>query len=319
MRELLKSLMNKKQVLSAYILLTMSALFWAGNFVVGRIVHTEFPPFTLAFFRWLLVIIILLPMLYTDLMESLPEIRKHIISLLILSILCITINSSFVYLGLNFTTVLNTSLIYATVPVLITLMSFFLLGDSLSQCEIFGALISFLGAIFILLGGDPRTIFKIHYQFGDFFILIAAVSWALFSVIYKKVAIQMSPLLFLLVIALLGDILLLPCVFVEKYMGHNVHYSLLSIGGVLYASIFSSLLAMTCWNIGVSVVGASIAANFFNLLPFFGSILSVLFLGESIRMYHLFGGFFVLLGVFLAVGEERIKFVFSRKKILRSA
>lgn len=306
--------MNKQKLSSAYILLILSALFWSGNFVIGRIVHTEVPPFTLAFYRWLLVIIILLPVNYSNMIENFAEIKKHFISLLVLSILGITINSSFVYLGLNFTTVLNTSLIYATVPVLMILLSFFLLGDSLSQYKIFGAVLSFLGVIVILLKGNLYNISEIHYQFGDFFILIAAISWALFSVIYKKITIKIPPFLFLLVTAIIGDIVLLPCAVIEQYMGHLVHYNLLSLSSVLYASLFSSVLAITSWNIGVRMVGPGIAAHFFNLLPVFGSILSILFLGEAIHLYHLFGGSFVLLGVLLATMETRVKSILMPKE-----
>lgn len=285
---------------------------------MGRIVHTEIPPFTLAFFRWMLVIIILLPLNYSNMTKNFPEIRKHFISLLVLSILGITINSSFVYLGLNFTTVLNTSLIYATVPVLIILLSFILLGDSLSQYKIFGMLLSFIGAIFIISNGNLRTISKIHYQLGDFFILIAVISWAFFSVIYKKMTIKISPFLFLLVTAIIGDIFLLPCMLLEQYIGHIAHYNFLILSGVLYASLFASVLAITYWNIGVRVAGPSVAAHFFNLLPLFGSILSMLFLGETMHWYQLFGGFFILLGVLLAAGEASVKSILYKIRYYKS-
>lgn len=297
--------MNKQKLLSAYFLLILAALFWSGNFVVGRVVHSDIPPFTFAFCRWMLVILLLLPFNYSTMTKNIPMIRKNIVGLLVLSMLGIAINSSFVYLGLNFTTVLNTSLIYATVPVLIMLMSFILLGESLSQKKLFGMLLSFFGAIFILSSGDLLTISAIHYQLGDFFILIAVISWALFSVIYKKMSIEISPFVFLLVTAIIGNVFLLPCMLLEQYMGHIAHYNLLSLSGVLYASLFASVLAITYWNIGVRVAGPSVAAHFFNLLPMFGSILSILILGETMHWYHFVGGFFILLGVLLAALEGR--------------
>jgi drug/metabolite transporter (DMT)-like permease len=291
--------MHKQKNVLAYGFLTIAALFWAGNLVVGRMIHSEIPPFTLAFYRWLLVIVILLPLLFSKMLTNLTEIKKHFISLVILSFLAIVINSSFVYLGLRFTTVLNASLIFATIPLLTMVLSFLLLGDLMSHYKIVGALFSFLGAIIIILNGVPGTLLKIHYQYQDLFILIAVTAWVLFSILYKKITIPLSPLLFLLVIAILGDLMLLPCMLIEKYMGYSIHYSLMSLSGIFYAALFSSVLAITFWNIGIETVGPGVASRFFNLLPFFSVLLSVIFLGETIHTYHLLGGSFVLLDILL--------------------
>ncbi len=296
--------MSKIKPFSAYIFLILAPLFWSGNFVMGRFMHSEIPPFSLAFFRWFLVILILMPGNYSNLRRNWPEIKKNFVKITILSILSIVIYTSFVYLGLHDTTVLSASLINATVPVLMVLLSFFLISDSLSIHKLFGISLSVLGVVFIITKGDLSAITKIHYNLGDLVILFAAGSWALFSVLYKKMELKLTPFLFLLVTAIIGDLILLPCAIVEHQMGYLTQYGWLSFGSVLYASLFSSVLAFTFWNIGVREAGPGIAAYFFNLLPVFGSVLAILFLGENVHLYHLYGCLFVFSGILLATKKQ---------------
>ncbi len=292
--------MRNIKSLSAYLCLLLAPLFWSGNFVMGRFMHSEIPPFTLAWFRWFLVVLILLPANYTQLRNSWLEIKKNAGIITLLSLLSVVIYTSFVYLGLHDTTVLSASLINATVPVLMVLLSAYFIGEALSLQKMLGILLSILGVVFIITKGDISAVTSLHYHAGDLVILFAAASWALFSVLYKKSELTLSPFLFLFVTAIIGDIILLPCALIEYQMGHVAQYTWLSFGSVVYASLFSSVLAFTFWSIGVREVGPGIAAYFFNLLPVFGSVLAILFLGESVHLYHFIGCLSVFLGIFLA-------------------
>lgn len=299
--------MCQKKNLFAYFLLIIATLLWAGNFIVGKMAYTAIPPFTLAFYRWLLVIIILFPICGHNIVENFKKIKTNILSLVMLSLLGIVTNASFVYMGLAFTTVINTSFIYASVPVLIIAFSYLLLGERILLYKMFGIVLSIVGVGAILLKGNIQTLYSIHYQVGDLFILMAALSWAMFSVIYKKVDLNIPPFLFLLIVAIIGDVLLLPCMLLESCTGHYAHYSIFTFASVLYTALFSSVLAITFWNIALAMIGPSMAAHFFNLISIFGAALSILFLGERLQTYHLFGGGLILLGILFATMNIRVR------------
>ncbi|MDF2530252.1 MAG: protein of unknown function transrane [Gammaproteobacteria bacterium] len=283
----------------ALFLLAFSPLMWSGNFIVGRTMHAEVPPFALGFYRWILVVIILLPFVIKSLPSFWSEIKQHWFGLTCLSVLSIVINSPVFYLGLHFTTVINASLVYSTVPALILLLSAFLLKDSLTGLKLLAICISMLGIVIIMTQGHPAILLKLQFDRGDLFILMAALSWALFSVYLKVFKTNLPPLLFLFVTSVIGSILLFPCYVIEHAMGYHSVFNLQTGMGLFYASAFSSVLGYTAWNLGIAKKGPATAGYFFNLLPVYSTILAVIFLGEQLHVYHIFGISFVLLGILL--------------------
>ncbi len=109
----------------AYLMLTLCAFFWSGNFIVGKFATLyEVPPLTLNFFRWLIVWIILIPFTFRDILKNIKVIKKNFYSILLMSITSISVFNSVVYYSLNFTQVLNGALMISTIPVLIIFISF---------------------------------------------------------------------------------------------------------------------------------------------------------------------------------------------------
>ena len=104
---------------SPYLLLVLTTLFWSGNFVLGRGVHTVFTPFTLSFWRWAVALAILLPFVWTSLCGQAPLLRRHWAILLLLSILGVVNFNTFVYIGLQTTTATNAVIMLSITPVLI--------------------------------------------------------------------------------------------------------------------------------------------------------------------------------------------------------
>ena len=108
------------QNIKAYVFLILCTLFWAGNFIVGKVATLfEIPPFTLNFYRWLIAFLILFPFTYKKIFEGFEEIKNKIVPLSIMGFTSITIFNSVVYYSLNFTQVLNGVLMISTIPVLI--------------------------------------------------------------------------------------------------------------------------------------------------------------------------------------------------------
>ena len=105
--------------LKAYLMLTLCAFFWSGNFIVGKFATLyEVPPLTLNFFRWLIAWIILIPFTLRDILKNIDVIKKNFYPILLMSITSISVFNSVVYYSLNFTQVLNGALMISTTPVL---------------------------------------------------------------------------------------------------------------------------------------------------------------------------------------------------------
>ena len=288
----------------AYLLLILAPMFWAGNFVIGRFIHGSIPPFTLAFFRWLVVIMILLPLEFTALKKHMLQIRQHFFSLVILSLLSVVVYNGFIYWGLHNTTAVNASLVNAAVPLLILIFASTMLGETISIKKILGMALSFIGVVYVITQGHISTLWQLGLSSGDFIIFIAVIAWALFSVLTKKMQLSVPPFLFLLITAIMGDIMLFPCFLWEHYHSYPVQYNGSTFFSIMYAAVFSSIAACSFWNIGIRKVGPATSAYFFNLLPIFSSVLAIVFLGEKIHVYHITGFIIVVSGIWLATGKR---------------
>lgn len=293
--------MNKSKPEWAFILLMIAPFFWGGNFVLGRLLHNDIPPFTYAFYRWLVVIVILFPFVYKSLLEHKTVIKKNGLALIGLSFLSISVYNSFVYWGFHYTTVINAGMLNATVPICIMIISGFSGLEKLTGIKIIAAMIAFFGAFLIIARGEPITMMQqFTFNRGDLIILGAALAWSIFSVWYKQLKFKLPAFLFLFITAFIGDILILPVYCWEIYQGYTFNINWHTSAAILYAGTFSSIIAFTCWNKGVEKLGAVNAGYFFNLLPVFSAGLAIIVLGEAVHFYHVIGILLVFSGILLS-------------------
>src|SRR5580704_8886095 len=138
-----------------FMLLTFAALLWAGNFVIGRAINGSIPPVSLAFWRWLIVLMILVPF-------GLPSLRDHIgvclrdwRVLLTLGILGVGAYNTILYHALRHTTALNAALLLSITPMVIISLSWMFLRQRVTKTQVVGALVSFVGALTVISKGDP--------------------------------------------------------------------------------------------------------------------------------------------------------------------
>lgn len=285
----------------AFILLAIAPLFWSGNFVLGRLLHNDIPPFTFAFYRWLIVIILLFPFVYKSLFQYKSMILENFFPLLGLSFLSISVYNSFLYWGLHYTTVINAGMLNATVPICIMIISGLCRVEKVTKIKTIAATIAFIGAFLIISRGNPlEMILGYAFNLGDLIIIGSALSWSVFSVWYKQLKFKLPPFLFLFITAFLGDLLILPIYGYEIYQGNYFNFNLKTGIAIFYAGTFSSIVAFTCWNKGVVKLGVVNAGYFFNLLPVFSASLAVIFLKESMNLYHVVGILLVFFGILLS-------------------
>jgi len=282
-----------------YLLLSLSSLFWAGNIVLGRFIAADFPPMALSFLRWAFACLIVLPFAWPHLQTEWPVIRKHLPILTLLTLTGLAGYNAIAYLGLRYTEALNALLIQSSGPLIVALWSFVLLGIRLTWPQTIGIGISLLGVLTILSRGDPVALTSIHLNKGDLIFTTALIIFGLYSVLaVKRPAIH--PLTFMGFTSGYATVLLIPAVIAEAASGHTPSLSVNNALTLGYVAIFPSILAYLFFNRGVELIGANRAAPFFHLIPVFGSVLAIAFLGERPQLFHVAGYALVLTGVVIA-------------------
>ncbi|MEH6823195.1 MAG: DMT family transporter [Motiliproteus sp.] len=283
-----------------HLLLVLTTLFWAGNFVVARAMHLSLPPLSLSFWRWLLALVVLLPWVAPRLYAERALLLKHWKILLLLSVLGVVNFNTFIYLGLQYTTATNATLLQSIVPSVVMLLAVLFLGQAINRLQAAGLALSLLGVVCIVLRGDLTQLLQLQLNRGDLWVLTGMFSWSLYTVAlnWRPVALTKTALLGSTV--LVGCLVLLPFYLWELGQGLRIALVADNLMVLGYVAVFPSVLAYFFWNYGVAKLGAPSAGLFIYLMPVFGTLLSMLFLGEQPELFHLYGFALVLTGMLLA-------------------
>ena len=282
-----------------YILLTLAVLFWAGNFILGRAFHNDIPPIALAFWRWAIASLLIIGPAFRHLRRDWPEILRHWPAVLLLSAIGIAAFNTLAYSGLQYTQAINAFLIQSLMPVMIVIFSFFIFGEKVRSIQAVGILVSLCGAASIISRGQINVLFDLQFNRGDMMVLAAILCYAGYSVMLRKRP-QVHPLSFIAVTFWLGTIMLLPLYLWEHLTVRSLHPDTPTLLVICYVAIFPSIISYLCFNRGVELVGANRAGLFIHLMPVFGSLMAIIFLGENFLWYHAAGIGLIATGICLA-------------------
>jgi len=290
---------------SPYLLLVLTTLFWSGNFVLGRAVHTVFTPFTLSFWRWAVALLILLPFVWTSLRQQGSLLRRHWPVLLLLSVLGVVNFNTCVYIGLHTTTATNAVIMLSITPVLIVALSFLLLRQTVTGWQALGIALSLSGVLVIVGRGDVGSLLGWQVNSGDLWILAAVFSWALYSVCLRWRPAELEPLNFQAATMIIGVVILMPLYGWDLAQDRVFTLNTAAVVSILYLALFPSILAYIFWNRAVAELGANRTGQFLHLMPAFGAVLAMIFLGERLYAFHAAGIALIALGIWLATGYGR--------------
>ena len=279
--------------------MVLAQLFWSGNFIVGRAVHDVIPPVALAFWRWTGGLIIVLPFSLRHLSRDLPTLIRHWPIILALSASGIAAFNTCIYLGLQATTAINALLMQSTMPLIILLCCYVLYRDRPSRMQTLGVVLSLGGVIAIVTRGNALSLLAMPLNRGDLWIFGAVLSYALYSALLRQRPF-VHPLSLLVVTFAIGAAMIAPFYAWEAAEGMLWQLDLTTGSAVAYVAFFPSVVAYFTYNRGVELIGANRAGQFMHLMPFFGSILAILLLGESFRLFHAVGAALILGGLTLA-------------------
>jgi drug/metabolite transporter (DMT)-like permease len=289
----------------AYVLLTLAPLFWAGNFVIGRALRSDFAPIGLNFGRWLVALIILLPLSYGQVRRAWPVIRAEWKLIVLLGLLGVAAFNTLVYTALNDTQALNASLFTSTVPIVIAVASWLLFRDTLTPFQVVGIGVSLVGVVVMITRGDLAALLRLQFNPGDLWMLLAVPVWGIYSALLKRRPAELPQLALLTATVVVGLVAMVPLVVWQASQGALMQPTLVNLLGLLYVGIFASVLAFLCWNSGLITLGPNRGGTFIHLIPIFGALLSILFLGEQIAAYHLVGAALVFAGIALTNVRRR--------------
>src|SRR5438477_11630551 len=282
-----------------YLLLSITALCWAGNAIVGRLAAGHIPPVTLSFLRWSFAFQLILPFAWKHMVHDWSAIRSWLGIMIVLSITGIGAFNTLQYWALEHTQALNTLLLQSAAPLVVAVWSLILLGVRLTLAQAFGVLLSLIGVLVILLHGDVTALSKIDFNEGDLIFLVALVIFALYSVLSLKRP-DIHPLSFVAFTFGCGAACLIPLFIWELFARPVMELNGANLLTLFYVAVFPSTLAYLCFNRGVALIGANRAAPFFHLVPVFGTVMSIVFLGEHPQLLQFIGFSLVLTGVFVA-------------------
>ena len=287
----------------AYALLTFTTFLWAVGVVIARGVHEEIPLIGLSFWRWSAAAVMILPFVWKELGVKLDLVRAHL-GILVIQGMLIVGSGSLLFYSLNYTTAINATLVNAAQPVFTVLLAWIILNDRLNGYQITGILSAFTGVGIMVSRADWNVISDLAFNTGDFLVILAICGYALYAINIRSLPRELGTFPALFVILVSGSIFLLPFYLAETVYLKPVTVSLKLIGIVMVLALLVSILSISMWNKANSIVGPGRAAIFVNLMPVYGSILAILFLGEALHLYHVTGALLVCAGIFLVVKKQ---------------
>lgn len=275
-----------------------AASIWGGMYVVSKVVLEIIPPFTLVTLRLILGALTLAIIL---LVKGFPNLSGiEILRELGVGFIGYGVSLSFQFLGTKLSTAANGSLVTSATPAFVLLFAWLLLRERITARRLIALFLATLGVIAVI---DPRTAQLDPELFlGNLFLIGAAITWALYSVLVRKVTQNIDVILFSLFAFLGGLPVTLPAGAWESSTVGVGEITLGVVGGVLFLGIISTALAMVLWNTAFAYLEASLASLTFFAQPVVGTFLGWLFLNEKITPLFLLGG--ALIGVGLIVSSR---------------
>ena len=279
----------------------MAALFWSGNFIVGKFATLfEIPPLTLNVLRWISVWIILIPFTYKEILNNFAYIKKNIFIIGLMGVLTISTFNSVVYFALNYTQVINAVLVLAAIPAATIVISSLMKVDNTNYFQIFGLVLSIFGIGFIMSYGEVERIISLNFNKGDLWMLVCVLSWSLFSTLLKKYNFKFSQFTLLHLMVSIGMFFLIPQYFYEVSIGREVNFNKAFILILFYVVVFPAIAAYYCWQKGVAILGPNKATMFIQLMPLFSVSMAIVIFDETFALYHFAGAVFIISGIYLS-------------------
>ena len=291
---------NKKNNFLAFSLLFIQPIFMASNLIVARGGVEYVPPISLAFWRWAVVVLILLPFTYSLLINNFKIIKKEYKKLFFLGAMGCGVCGAFPFLAGETTTVTNMGIIYTSSPIFIILISAIFFNEKINLIKIIGLVSCLIGVFAIIIKGDLNLLLNLNFTIGDLWMLAAAIGWALYSIylFYWKSELPLFQRFTL--VAFFGAISLLPFYIIEEAVVQKTSFNLQFFLWVVFAAISPGIIAFTLYTQAQKKLGASLTGFTLYVFTIYAAIYGFIFFDEKLETFHYIGTVLVFIGVYLA-------------------
>lgn len=291
-----------KQTLWGSLCLSLAAAIWGGVYVVSKAVMDFIPPFTLLIIRFAISLLILGAIVIAR-REYVQ--RKDLPLMMLIGFVGVTVSIGAQFLGTNLSSAHMGAIITSASPAFIAVFAVWLLKERLHRFQIIGIALATLGVLVVV--GLPDAESGDHSFLGNLILLIAAVSWGLYTVLCKRATLTYSSLAVTAYISFFGLIFSSPLMIWElaRKPVEWLSFSWEIWAGVLYVGVISTTVAFYLWNKGFEIVQAGSGAVFFFFQPVVGALLGWLLLGEHLSVSFFIGAVCILLGVGLSNQSQK--------------
>jgi drug/metabolite transporter (DMT)-like permease len=287
-----------------FLLLFIQPIFMASNLVVARGGVEFVPPISLAFWRWTIVFIILLPFTYFSLKKNFKIIQKEYKKLFFLGAMGCGVCGAFPFLAGQTTTVANMGIIYTSSPIFIILISALFFSEKITLTKVIGLIACLIGVFAIIIKGDLELLINLRFTIGDLWMLAAAIGWALYSIylFYWKTELEIFQRFTL--IALFGAISLLPFYIAEELYFQKTVFNNEFLFWTIFAAISPGIIAFTLYTVAQKKLGASLTGFTLYIFTVYAAIYGYILFDEQLESYHYLGTVLVFFGVYLAKKKD---------------
>jgi drug/metabolite transporter (DMT)-like permease len=284
---------------NAFLVLALASLCWSGNHIMGRAIAGHVPPVAIATLRWLLAAAVLWPFVRHQVARDWPLVREKPGIIVLLALIGGALFGTLQFVGLQYTSALNVSVMNSLTPVLIVLASAVMFGDRIGRLQAVGIGVSLLGVFVIITRLDPAVVSALAFNRGDLIILLNQGLWAVYAV-----CLRLRPpihwMSFMFWFSLISGVSMLPFFALEATTGYVLQPTLLTFAAIAFVTLFSTIGGFALWTRGVELIGPNRAGVFLHLIPVYSALLAGALLGEPLMAYHVLGFALILAGVWLA-------------------
>jgi drug/metabolite transporter (DMT)-like permease len=279
----------------------LATLIWSGNFIIARGVIKDIPPVTLGFYRWLTATIIIAPFAWKYFVAEIKVIRERFWFFLLAAVTGVSMFNTFVYIAGHYSSAINMAILgTCSSPIMSVILARIFIKERIPPLRIAGMIVCIIGILLLLSKGHLENLLSFKFTIGDWWILAAALSFAIYNTTVKKKPQSIHPVNFLFTIFLLGTIILLPFYLVELNKEGGIAIDAANFSTIIYLGLGTSVICFYIWNKSIAALGSGRTALFGNLIPVFSSIEAVFFLGEKITFIHIISFILVVAGLVIA-------------------
>ena len=302
---------NPNSQWKGWLLALAATILWSGNFVIARGLADLVPPITLAFFRWLLAVVVLFPFAARKVWQDRYIISKHSQYLAITGMIGIAIYGTLIYIAGQTTEAMNLSLIAISAPVYILFFSRIFFGQVLTANRLAGTVITMSGIVFLLTDGRLEALSLMTFAIGDLWMTLAAILWACYTLLIKVKPEEISQATFQLSTFTFGLLMLFPAYLWEASVMEPVIWSQEIYLALFYAGVLSSLVAFSCWSLAVAEIGPARSGFVYYLVPLFSGLAAAIWLGEDITTTQMMSMLLIVGGIVVANSQLRFNRLFT--------